>query len=416
LLIASPALNAQSNRPFWMSSTAVQYLPGEVPRYANDSPAFPMGAVSGDADVISVFAEYLGIPYEIFSSTSTPPSGHPWVIQMSALAATARATGKPLMLQTVLARDRLTAKATDAGGTLRLDGAWAPRCLDFSLPENSYLGPAYTNYVTWMARAFAPRYLVVMVELNLYYVHCGGDTASWRAFVDIQRASYDAVKSVDPLIIAFPSFKLEDLYGQTLDGFDVAGYNGLSRAKRDRLGLATYPFGVRRADGGWVNPYQLPGDYLTRVRTRYPSEPPVVITETGWNTESLAVGYEGVCYSSFIYSAPSFAEAYLGFLIYSAYVGGFDLVSWWSNRDLIPAPVMTQCVTPATPPAFPECVGDVWCVAIHQAQQESPGFSLTWTEVVFKVFGTMGIKSREGALKSGLHSLWKTFQALPRAD
>jgi hypothetical protein len=317
------------------------------------------------------------------------------------------------MVELVLIRDFPVAKAVNNNGTLEQQPGWAPTCMDFTSSQYSTVATAYINYVNWVAQAFSPKYLVIMIENNLYYVHCGGSTASWQALVNIERSAYDAVKEQFPSMIVFPSFKLEDLYDQTLTGFDQTEYNALANLKRDRLGIATYPFGVQLSYG-FANPYELPSDYLTRVRDLNPSEPPMVITETGWNSTSLAILYNSACYTNLIYSDPSFEAAYSQFLIYSGYVGNFEAITWWSDRDLISGSVMNTCPSQATPPAYPECGGDTWCIAVNNARNSAlPGWTSAFAELAFKAFGTMGLRNYDGSPKSGELDFWNMFLALP---
>lgn len=407
------ALLAQTSRPFEMSSTAIQAYPNEAPLYENGSSAFTLNTLSPDVDVVTLFPEYLGIPFAEFALSSTPPANEPWTIQVTSLANAAKLAGKPLMVEIVLTRDIPVANATNTNGMIELQSNWAPTCMDFTSSLYSTVGASYINYATWIAKTFSPKYLVLMVENNLYYVHCGGATASWQALVNIERSAYDAVKSQFPTMIVFPSFKLEDLYDQSLNGFDQPEYAALANLKRDRLGIATYPFGIQLSSG-FANPYELPSDYLTRVRDLHPLEPPIVITETGWNSASIAVSYNSACYTNLIYSDPSFETAYSQFLIYSGYTGGFDLITWWSDRDLIDSSIMNSCYPQATPPAFPECNGEIWCNAINNARTSpSPGWSPAFAELAFKAFGAMGLRNYDGTQKPGEWTFWHQFLALP---
>jgi hypothetical protein len=178
--------------------------------------------------------------------------------------------------------------------------------------------------------------------------------------------------------------------------------------------LATYPYGLQLTPGVFANPYQLPVDYLQRIRDRNPSEPKIVITETGWISDSIAL-FADRCYSTFLYSTPSFESAYLNFLLQSAYTGSFDAITWWSDRDLIEGSVMGTCYGNATPPAYPECNGDVWCTAVNQTRANPlPGQTSAFAELTFKAFGTMGIRAYDGTPKAGLSDTWQRFLSLPR--
>ncbi len=409
-----PLAVCQTSRPFAMASTAIQAVPGDGALYKNHSAAFSFQTLAQDADIVSVFPEYLGVPFDLFAVAANPPAGHPWTVQMTALARAAKAAGKPIMLQTVLARDVVVAKASANGTALQIEAGWAPRCADFAAAQYAHVTPAYLNYVSWMAKTFAPRYFVIMIEANLYYVHCGGNTPSWRKLVAIERSAYDTVKFQNPSMIVFPSFKLEDLYGQTLMGYDQAQFTAMASLKRDRLGLATYPYGMQLSPSNFANPYQLPPDYLTRLRDKNPTQPKIVITETGWNSEPISI-FADACYHNFLYSAASYASAYLSFLLQSAHIGQFDAVTWWSGRDLIPANVMTTCYPLGTPPSYPACNGEKWCKAVNLAKAApTGGATAAFAELAFKAFGTMGLRRYDGTPKAGLHNTWRRFLALPR--
>jgi len=405
------AAQAQQTRPFLMSSTAIQTVqtPGQI--YQNYSAGFPFSALAADVDVITVFPEYLGIPLASFAGGTAPPPTDPWTVQMLTMAHDARATGKPLMVQIALSRVNVVPMAINNFGTLQLVSNWAPGCLDFTNPLYAGLSAAYVNYATWIAGVFAPKYLVTMVEPNLYYASCGGNTASWKAFAAIGDAVYDAVKHVDASIVAFPSYNLEALYSQNLTGYDAAQYtNAVAAMKHDRLGFATFPWGLG-------NPYQLPLDYFTRVRDKNPSEPRIVIAETGWNSTTIRLYWAlfNTC-SDFLYNDPSFESAFMSFLIYSAYVGNFDVITWWSDRDLIDSKVLGTCYPPATPPFFTQCNGDFWCIGVNFDRAYPP----PWTppefgELVYKAFGAMGLRNYDGSPKTGQLDLWKKYLALPQS-
>jgi hypothetical protein len=414
MLWPSAAL-CQTTRPFYMGVSAVQAYPGQAPSYQNSSGTFPFQATAADADVVTVFPEFLGVPFDLFSTTAAPPATHPWVVQIQSLAANAKSLGKPIMLQTVLTRDRMVPRAIVVNGVLVVDPTWAPGCYDFSNASNAITGDAYVRYVNWLATLFNPKYYVFMVEINLYYESCGGATPSWNKLVDIEQRAYQAVKTVNANIIAFPSFTLETIYAHSLTGFDQQHYAALAPLTRDRFGVATYPFGLRRADGTFVSPYDLPVDYLSRVRNRNPAEAQMVVTETGWNSVSLAIGAPGSCFPQFLYSDMSFQSAYMEFLLYHTYADAFEAVVWWSDRDLISSAAMNTCYPAAPAPSYVECSGDIWCVAINGTRQAASGWPPAFAEVVFKAFGTMGLRQYDGTAKPSALTLWQRFVNLPVA-
>ncbi|CAN5554946.1 hypothetical protein BH10ACI4_BH10ACI4_33880 [soil metagenome] len=405
----------QDSRPFYMSVSGVQTIPMNSPPYVNFPAGFTPSAVANDSDLISVFPEYLGIPFDLFATTSDPPSSNPWVVQMTALANQAKSTGKPILLQTALIRETPVGKVNISGTTVTVDSGWAPACLDFNQPQYTNLTSAYGNYAYWMMRTFTPRYYVVMVEANLYWARCGGSTASWLKFVELYQNAYHRAKLANDSAAVFPSFKLEDIYGQDLNGFDTAQWSAMASLQRDRLGLAIYPFGVQVSSWQFANPYQLPSDYLSRIRMRYPNEPKIVVTETGWNSEPISITSGGPCYSNLIYSSQSFQTAYLNYLIYFSYTANVEAIGWWSDRDLILSSAMSTCFPNAPPPDYIACGGDTWCRSINADKYFlPPGGTDGFAEIIFKAFGAMGLRDYNGNPKPEVYDLWKRFLELPR--
>lgn len=399
---------SQTSRPFFMASSAIQAFPqGQGVVFENSWPGYTFPELAPDVDVISVQPEFLGIPYDKFAQGPDLPNSDPWAQEMISLASASREAGKTLLVQIALIRINLVGNATYPEGLVQVQPFWAPTCPDLTGSQFSTLETSYVNYALWVARTFSPAYLAIMLEPNLYYTNCGGDTASWEIIVKIEQAVYDAVKAAYPSTILFPSFNLEALYGQQVKGFDQAQYNALKGMKRDRLGLVSFP-------GIYGNPYLIPIDYYTRIQDLNPSEPRVVVTETGWSSSSIDynVSATGTCNS--IYSEDSFESAFLNFVIYSGYVGNFDMITWWSDRDEMPATVVSDCYPAATPPNYPECKGDVWCAAVNYARTfYPPGTSPAYGELVFKAFGSLGLRAYDGTPRDGVLSLWQKFLQLP---
>jgi|GEM_PF-5241255 len=68
-------------RPYRLASTAVQTVPGETPLFKNRHAGFSMTELTDDVDVITNFAEYLGIPFQEFVVAAAPPVDHPWTVK-----------------------------------------------------------------------------------------------------------------------------------------------------------------------------------------------------------------------------------------------------------------------------------------------------------------------------------------------
>jgi hypothetical protein len=407
---AWPLTPSSGPRRFLLSASAIQNWPGEEPfSQLTHPPEYTFEALAADVDVLGIFVEHYGVPWAEFAN-GEPALDHPWTQAMTRLAASARATGKPRSLQMVLSRDKPASRAssTPKGGLL-VDSDWSGGCYDFRAKPNDQR--AYVRYVAWMVKRFAPAYVNLAVEVDKYLAACGTG-AKWDALVEVERAAYDAVKQADERIVAFVSVNAEDLYGQTLTGFDRRRYEALSRLKRDRLGLSSYPSGLKRSDGSHVSPADLPTDYFVRARIVNPQEAPVVIAETGWNSRDLKIGPSKACTVA-VRSSPSTQDDYLRILVAAADASNLDLVTWWSNRDLLPSGVMETCHPLAPPPSFGACAGDPWCLGINIYRRIAPS-NPAFGDLVFKGFGSMGLRDYDGTPKPSL-TRWKATLARPTA-
>ena len=150
----------------------------------------------------------------------------------------------------------------------------------------------------------------------------------------------------------------------------------------------------------------MPIDYLQRTHTRHPGEKRVVVTETGWISQGPWFGTPSQCFGPMPFSAQPYSEIYLEILLYNAYLGNFDMITWWSNRDLLPAQVVSSCY----PETVEECASDVWCGAVHTVRAvEDANFD----EFVFKAFSSMGLRDYGGSEKGTLSDRWMHFLSLP---
>ncbi len=413
----APAQPREETRPFRLSATAVQMRPLEERPFRNTHAEFSPNSVAEAVDVLTVVMDYLGVPFQEFAESSELPDTHPWVLEMMDLKETLQSTGRPLNLQLGLARRSAVGRATIEDGKLKVDLTWSPPCFDFTSPEAAAVGDAYVNYARWLARVFQPAYIVNFSEANIYFAECGGAGPSWNRLAAIQRRAHNAIKEESPDTVAFASFHLETLYNDRLNGWNEEQYQAMRKMSYDTFAVAAYPFGLRKEDGSFVTPYDLPEDYFTRVRKRHPDEKRLSIAETGWNSVSIAVGDQNDCLENFPYSELSFPLAYLEFILKNAYFEEFDLVTWFSFRDAIPSHVLGTCYVSneGGDPENDACQEDFWCKAINAAKENAivsdvPGL---FSEVVQKAFGAMGLVGWDGEEKSVLLERWREEIAKP---
>jgi hypothetical protein len=405
-LYNKPTARAVTSRNFFLSSTAVQAVPYQSSFYQDN---FSQNTLATDVDVLTIFGEFYGIPWTEFASGPTPNANNPWTIKLLSLAQQAHVTNKPISLQLLLTRKKLTQIASNNNGSLVVqDWPSSNDCYDFSQFSQSgtdanakYI--AYLNYTKWMVNTFQPKYLNIGVELNLYYHDCNPSfPRRWDSLVSFENTIYDQIKSTYPNMIVFPSIQLESLYNNSLTGIDDNAYAALSSLKRDRFAISTYPMLVGKSGGGFISPADLPADYLTRAAEKGGEKE--LIAETGWNSQNLNFGTPTSC-NTLIPSDETKQATYLQYVLDTAQAKNITLVTWWSNRDLMPATVMTACYPLATSPNYPECNGDPWCVADNLFKQSNADPNTG--EYLFKLFGAMGIKDYNGTAKVSTASIWQ---------
>lgn len=82
-----------------------------------------------------------------------------------------------------------------------------------------------------------------------------------------------------------------------------------------------------------------------------------------------------------------------------------DLVTYFSNRDLVPAALMGDC----------PCTFDRdWCAMVEfLRRQGTTPREQAEAEMVLKGFGTMGIRRYDGSPKGAVFRRWQEARALP---
>lgn len=362
--------------------------------------------VAADADVVGMHHEIYGVPWDAFEADSAPPAE--WTAVMQKLSTAAKATGKSVFLSISMLngnRETLAAKTRIENGQIKTDDAWAPHCYDFrTAADGASKQAAYLRYVDAMVDFFQPAFLNIAIEVNLFFEKCPAATGG---AIDVIDAAYDAVKAKHPEILVFPSFQIEHLYGFSKDScadpsqrdtcFDSA-YSVIQNIKRDRFAMSSYPYlnGITRAA-------DLPADWFTRGASRGGER--ALIAETGWlSTPLVAKTGAGVCQTVFSFTRTD-AAGYVDRVLRDAESADLDLVTWWSDEDLVTTEFMTDC-----PCAFDA----TWCTVLD-IFRGPPGPAGTDTqffgEIFLKAFGTMGLRDYTGAPKTELYAPWSAALA-----
>lgn len=148
----------------------------------------------------------------------------------------------------------------------------------------------------------------------------------------------------------------------------------------------------------------LPADWFTRGPSRGGERG--LIAETGWlSTPLVAMTSAGACLPVFEQSEQE-SRAYLQRVLEAAESSDLDLITWWSDEDLVPAPFMTDC----------PCTFDAtWCTVLDVFRGAAPTGSVDtqlFGEVLLKAFGTMGLRDYDGTPKP-LADVWTAAAARP---
>ncbi|HEX8790995.1 MAG TPA: hypothetical protein VF765_08575 [Polyangiaceae bacterium] len=393
-------------RPYRLGSGGVQLIVSGPDLGLQMTPA----NLATDVDVVDLHHEYYGVPWNEFAAGQAPPAV--WKAKMDSIAQAARSTGKPVFLSVSMldgARKTRAPQAVIQNGQIQQQ-PWATQCFDFANdPQGPASKQAYLAYVAWMIDEFAPTYLNVAVEVNLFFENC---PASVAGAVDVANAAYDAAKAKNAALVVFPSIQIDHLYGYATAScpdasmraqcFD-ANYAQIASLKRDRFAMSTYPF----LPGVIEKPSALPSDWFSRGASR--GHEHAVVAETGWNSTAIAAQTSGGSCVTVETSTEADEAAYLELVLADAKAMPMDLLDWWADRDLVAAQLMTDC----------PCTFDTtWCTVLGEISG-SPvdgGYdSYFFGQLEVKAFGTMGLRDYAGNPKAMTFAAWQSARALPIA-
>jgi hypothetical protein len=396
--------DAGLTRPFRLASTGAQLIVS--------GPALGLqlteGDVASDSDVIAVHQEFYGLPWDTFESDAAPPSE--WVSTMERLAASARSAKKPVFLSVTMLngkRESLAPKTRIEQGQVKTTDDWSAKCYDFArAPDAAQKREAYLRYVAAMVTRFAPAYLNIAIEVNLFLEKC---PEAAPGLIALMNAVYRAVKVQSPDTLVFPSFQIDHLYGFSDDScpaaaqrdacFDKA-YEVIKPILRDRFAMSSYPYLA-----GFKSTAELPSDWFTRAPSR--AREIGLIAETGWPSTPIVVRTKNnTCQTYFSFDEAT-SSAYLRRVLSDADSAPLELVTWWSDRDLLVEPLMTEC----------PCRFDAtWCSVLdifRGPASSGPIDTQAFGELLLKVFGTMGLRRYDGTPKTLHYAQWMSARSLP---
>ena len=354
-----------------------------------------------DSDLFAIHQEFYGIPWAAFEAGTPVPAA--WSNLLSQLAAAAKSAQRGVFLSVNMlngSRERLAATTRIEGDEVKTDDATSERCYDFAVaPDREAKARAYLAYLDMMLAQFEPRYLNLAVEVNLFFEKC---PSAAPGLVQLINRAYDHVKRTRPQLVVFASFQIDHLYGYSKDSCPDQSarevcfkrlYAQLRDVRRDRFAMSSYPY-----LNGIGSPAALPADWFERGPRE--AQERGLIAETGWPSTALVARSSSGCQQVFSFDEAQSA-AYLARVLEDASRLSLEVVTWWSDRDLLPSPLMTDC-----PCSFDE----TWCEVLDIFRgAAAPGVpeSQFYGEVLLKAFGSLGLRHYDGTPKTAALEHWK---------
>lgn len=141
---------------------------------------------------------------------------------------------------------------------------------------------AFLNYCRYAIDFFAPDYLNIGIEVNLLLDHA---PELWPAYLDLHRATYQALKADYPNLPIFVSIAATPLLADAADNDPAPHLEALREILpySDYFALSLYPYMSRLMTG------PLPEDLFERLRALAPPDKRMAIAETGYPAEPLRV-------------------------------------------------------------------------------------------------------------------------------
>jgi hypothetical protein len=159
---------------------------------------------------------------------------------------------------------------TDPADRSRLQGLAGKNFADKEVRE------AFIAYVKYVALNYRPQLLALGVEINMYYEQQPDD---FENFLSLYFEAYDAVKSISPDTLVFPTFQLEAMQNLLSSNSDAAPEWSLLQRfepKLDVVALSTYP------SFAFASPDDIPEDYFNQIGNY--TNKPIAIASAGYSS------------------------------------------------------------------------------------------------------------------------------------
>jgi hypothetical protein len=182
---------------------------------------------------------------------------------------------------------------------------------------------AFISYAKYLALNYKPAYLALGVEVDMFFNRRGD--AAFRNFQSLYFEAYDAVKSVSPNTVAFPTFQYENVQGLLLTGEPTQPTWALVprfEPKIDAVAVSSFPGFT------YGSIERLPADYYASLRARF--DKPLILASIGWTSGPSTDGGASLEteQATFIRRTMTEAETL-----------GVQLVVWYLGQDVQEGPL-----------------------------------------------------------------------------
>ncbi len=337
-------------RPFLM---ALSPFPAE-PTVASYIAAFDY--VVGHADAV-LLMEDRGIPWtELIEGRPVPGD---LADDIAYRAGRARAAGRRIFLAAT------PLDAARSGLLRQWNAASVPPELAGAGPSDPRVRQAYVAWCLDLVEAYRPDYFAAVIEANLYAAHSPN---GWADLVDLYGRVYEAVKERSPALPVFVTLQLETMNGALLAG-GTPQWPLLAdlSARLDRIALSTYPSVI----GGSAETLDAAYFAAAREAARAYSQAPLLVSETGWPSETVGVG--GSTYPGSLDAQRKF----LAVLLDAAASVPFEMVTWIFPFDF---PAMYEAIARELPPGEAEALRLFVPMGLNEEGGTAKPAGTLWTE------------------------------------
>ncbi len=381
----------------WVAAGSAQLLAQDVaPRryFANvpfaidvtSGPVFSPQHIAEDSNMVALHFDFWGVPWlEFGTGAPLPPA---WLAAMDRVTVLRDELKLPVYLALTPLAGRRDGLAPRASGSERLDldGSFSPPCEPLmSRADGEVLKAGYKAYVEHMVARYAPTFLAISIEVNLYAQTCPG---AWEDVKQLLNEVYAEQKARRPESPVFNTYHVDSLWEAGRDqrcfGFSTRCLDenllAMDGLETDVFALSSYPLAPYND-----NAKRLPDEWMTIFAAL--TGKPLAIAETGFRAATLTIRNPTDPESCFdaLPSSTTEQRLYLRKRLDDAEAAQMPFVTWWGNHDFMPAEFSEPCRCEAA---------NIWCEILNSQPDDDA--------LIFRFFATIGLREHDGTPRDAL--------------